>query len=294
MTAAARRLEAVYYPETDHMGEDALQRFIAEFLRPLVAMWLAMCGRRCFVGADQFIYLVEGDTRQRVAPDVYVLPGAAPDAAPPCWKLWELSAPPAFALEIVSKNHQKDYETLPPLYGKMGARELVVFDPRVTARSRVRIRWHVYRRLGRSGWRLVERSNEDRVYSRELGCWLRAVGDGPRLRLRLATDTRGDVLLPTEAEKARAALTIAEAQAGAERAARQRAEEEARTEALRAQSEAQRAESEAQRAESEALRAEQEALRATREVTAREEAEQELAQLRAELARLRSDPKRSR
>lgn len=93
------------------------------------------------------------------------------------------------------------------------------------------------------------------------------MGDGPRLRL--ATDTRGDVLLPTEAEKARATLTIAEAQAGAERAARQRAEEEARTEALRAQSEAQRAESEAQRAE-------QQAQRTAHEAAAREEAEQEL------------------
>ena len=59
MTAVARRLEPVHYPETDHMGEDALQRFIAELLRPLVAMWLAMCGRRCFVGADQFVYLVQ-------------------------------------------------------------------------------------------------------------------------------------------------------------------------------------------------------------------------------------------
>ncbi len=277
MTAVARRLEPVHYPETDHMGEDALQRFIAEVLRPLVAMWLAMCGRRCFVGADQFIYLVEGDARKRVAPDVYVLPGIDPDVAPPCWKLWELEAPPSFALEIASKDHRKDYDDLPPVYGRMGVREFVIFDPRVTARSRVRVRWQVYRRVGRGVWRLVERSNEDRVYSRELGCWLRAVGGGPRLRLRLATGARGDALLPTEAERAKAALTIAEAQAGAERAARQRAEEESRAEAQRARAEAQRAESEAQRAESEAA--------------ARAEAEREVERLRAELARLRGGAK---
>ena len=86
------------------MGEDALQRFIAELLRPLVAMWVAMCHRRCFVGADQFIYLEEGNNKLRVAPDVYVLPEVAPDVAPPCWKLWELDAPPSFALEIVSRD----------------------------------------------------------------------------------------------------------------------------------------------------------------------------------------------
>jgi hypothetical protein len=265
MTAVARRLESVHYPETDHMGEDALQRFIAELLRPLVAMWLAMCGRRCFVGADQFVYLVEGDARKRVAPDVYVLPGVDPDVAPPCWKLWELEAPPSFALEIVSKDRKKDYDDLPPVYGRMGARELLLFDPKANARSRVRVRWHVYRHMGRRGWRLVERSNEDRVYSRELGCWLRAVGDGPRLRVRLATGGRGDVLLPTEAERAKAELTIAEAQAGAERAARQRAEEVSRAEAQRAEAEAQRA-----RAASDA----------------REAAEREVERLRAELARL--------
>lgn len=264
MTAAARRVDPIYYPETDDMGEDALQRFIAELLRPLVAMWLVMCGRRCFVGADQFIYLVEGDTKQRVAPDVYVLPGVDPDVAPPCWKLWELVAPPSFALEIVSRNRQKDYDDVPPEYGRMGARELVIFDPKVTPRSRVRVRWQVYRRDARGAWRLAERSSEDRVWCRELGCWLRAVGEGPRLRLRIATDARGDVLLPTEAELARAELVIAEAQLGAERASRQHAEEVAREEAARAQSEAE----------------------------ARAAVEGEVANLRAELARLRDDLRR--
>ena len=244
MTATARRMDAIHYPETDHMGEDALQRFIAELLRPLIATWLATSGRRSFVGADQFLYFVEGDPRQRVAPDVYVMPGVDPGLAPPCWKLWELDAPPSFALEIVSQNHRKDYEKLPPVYGRIGVRELVIFDPRATARSRVRVRWQVWRRDGAKGWKLALRSMADRIESRELGCGLRAVGSGSSLRLRLAVDPAGDVLLPTEAEiadaertaraLAEAKLAISDAQVGAERAARQRAEEVARIEAERA------------------------------------------------------------
>ncbi len=272
------------------MGEDALQRFIAELLRPLIAMWLAMSDRKCFVGADQFIYLVEGDNKTRVAPDVYVLPGVDPNLAPPCWKLWELESGPSFAVEIASQKYRKDYFDLPPEYDRMGTRELVIFDPKVTSRSRVRVRWQIYRRVSQRGWKLVEKSNEDRVYSRELGCWLRAVGSGPQLRVRLSTGDRGDVLVPTEGETAQAERTVramAEAkaaimgaQAEAERDARQRAEEFARAEAKRAQAEAERAQAEAERAQAEAERAQAEAERA-------QAAERELARLREEIAKLR-------
>lgn len=40
MGGVARSLDAVYYPETDDMGEHELQCFIAEVLRPLIARWL--------------------------------------------------------------------------------------------------------------------------------------------------------------------------------------------------------------------------------------------------------------
>ena len=117
---AARKLQIVHYPETDHMGEDALQRFIAELLRPLIAAWLLALGRRLFVGADQFIYIVEGDPTQRIAPDIYVLPEVDPDSAPKCWKRWEIPEGPSFALEIVSTDYQKDYDDAPVDYARLG------------------------------------------------------------------------------------------------------------------------------------------------------------------------------
>ena len=202
MTAVARRLHIVHYPESDHMGEDALQRFIVEVLRPLIAFWFLGQGRRLFVGADQFIYSVEGDPTQRIAPDIYVLPGVDPDSVPSCWKLWELTQGPSFVLEIVSKDFHEDYDEAPVENARIGTQELVIFDPRVTPRSRVRVRWQVYRRVKGRGFRLVEKSNEDRVFSRELGCFLRMVGEGLQTRLRLGTGERGDTLVPTPEEQA--------------------------------------------------------------------------------------------
>ncbi len=202
------------------MGEDALQRFIAELLRPMIARWYEERGRRLFVGADQFIYLVEGDPTQRIAPDVYVLPGVDPDAAPPCWKRWELPNGPSLAIEIVSRDFHKDYEDAPVDYARLDTRELVIFDPKVTPRSRARVRWQVYRRVGARGFRLVEKSNEDRVFSKELGCFLRVVGDGPAARLRLATGERGDALVPTAVEREEAAVKLSREAAQREAEAR--------------------------------------------------------------------------
>lgn len=215
---AARKLRIVHYPETDHMGEDALQRFIAELLRPLLAAWLLALGKKVFVGADQFIYIVEGDPTQRIAPDVYVLPKVDPLSAPACWKRWEIPEGPSFALEIVSTDYRKDYEDAPVDYARLGTRELVIFDPRVTPRSRKRVRWQVYRRVGKRGFRLVEKSNEDRVYAQELKCFLRVVGAGPSTRIRLARGERGDEIVPTAEEQLQTTLAARDAELAAQRA----------------------------------------------------------------------------
>jgi hypothetical protein len=45
-----------------------------------------------------------------------------------------------------------------------------------------------------------------------LGCWLRSVGSGSALRIRLAEGSRGDALVPTEAEAERAATEAARAE----------------------------------------------------------------------------------
>lgn len=214
MTSSARRVHIVHYPETDHMGEDFLQRAIAEALRPLIARWLRSRRVKAFTGADQFLYWVEGDPTRRAAPDVYVLPKVDPESVPSSWQLWEVG-PPSFALEVVSRDVGKDYEDAPAEYAAMGAKELVIFDPGATSRSRTRVRWQVYRRLARRGFVRVAQTMDDRVEAATLGCWLRAIGEGREARLRLGTGPQGDTLFPTEAEEESARADAANARAEA-------------------------------------------------------------------------------
>jgi Uma2 family endonuclease len=268
VSAATKRpagRDPTHYPVEDDMGEGILQKLIVELLRPMIERWLADRAGPTFVGANQFIYWVQYEPTRAVAPDVYVLPGVSPDVAVKAWKLWETGVVPSFALEIVSGDVAKDYEEAPRRYAELGVPELVVFDPESTA-SPDRVRWQVFRRHPRRGLVLDERSDGDRICSRVLGCWLRAVGAGPSLRLRLATGEAGEDLVPTEAEAERAGKE-------AERAGR---------EAERAGREAERAAKEAERAAKETERRGREAERCAREL-----AESEVERLRAELERMR-------
>ena len=254
------------------MGEDFLQRAIAEALRPLIARWFKTQKVKAFTGADQFLYWVEGDPTRRVAPDVYVLPKVDPESVPTSWQLWEVG-PPSFALEIVSRDVGKDYEDAPAEYAAMGAKELVIFDPGATSRSRTRVRWQVYRRLARRGFVRVAQTMGDRVEVAGLGCWLRAVGEGRDARLRLGIGVDGEELFATETERA----DSADAQAEAERERADSADADAQAERERADSADAQAEAERERAEAERERAEVASGRA-------DIAEAEVARLRALLA----------
>ncbi|MFO0604500.1 MAG: Uma2 family endonuclease [Polyangiales bacterium] len=232
----------VVYPETDHMGEHETQFQIAVRLVPLVVAWLALKGVTARVAGDQFWYFVKGEPKHCRAPDVYVVEGVAQDAADRAvWKTWE-GHHPAFALEVASDDWKKDYDDAPPAYDAMRCKELVIFDPGATPRSRKRIRWQVYRRVRGRGFVRVFAGQGDRVESRVLGCWVRLVDEGGNPRLRLATAPHGDELVPTDAERA-----------AAERAARE--VERAAREVERAAREAERARADAAEAEVARLRA---------------------------------------
>jgi hypothetical protein len=262
MTAVAKkRVRAVSYPETDHMGEGLLQRLIMELLRPMIARFLAEHGKVAAVGADQFIYFREGDPSRRIAPDVYVLPGVRPGKRIRSWKVWQEGIAPNFCFEVVSDDVRYDYEEKPILYGEMGTQELVVFDPDSEGHAG-RFRWQVFRRVKGRGLIRVDVSQADRIQSKELGVWLRHVGEGDELRVVPAFGKNGDELMLTPDQ----------------RADHERAEKEKE----RAEKEKERAEKEKERAEKEKERAEKEKERAEKEV-----AEREIKRLNAELATLR-------
>ncbi len=222
------------------MGEHELQTWLAMTLWRLVYRYLAAKGRKVRSGHDQFFYWKKGDPTQRLAPDVYVLDVPGPDEFVGVWKLWEGPYAPAFAVEIVGDDFHKDYDDAPVKYALMNTRELVLYDPWATERSRKRKRWQVYRRDGEGHLVLVEESFGATVHSEVLGCWLRRVvqSDGKPM-VRLALDADGRELFASEDEALESAIEQVErAQENAERA--QETAERARENAERAHETAER------------------------------------------------------
>jgi Uma2 family endonuclease len=199
-TATHRTADPTIYPEEERVGEDMLQRWIVELLRPLLQWWLAKRGVTAFVGADQFIYWRQHDPHARVAPDIYVLPSVDPRTRVRTWKLWQDRVVPSFALEVVSQDWQKDYIEAIDRYAALGVPEVLMFDPEWDGHEGG-MRWQVFRRVGKRGLVRVEATNADRVRSRALRCWLRATGEDRDLRLRIAVGPRGDELVPTAEER---------------------------------------------------------------------------------------------
>jgi hypothetical protein len=192
------------YPVEERVGEDIIHRWIIELLRPLIQRWFAERGEQAFVGADQFIYFEQYNPHRRVSPDVYVLPGVAPDTHVRSWKVWESGIVPTFALEVASTDWEKDYCEAPIAYEALGTQELVIFDPRFEER-RDGVRWQRFLRSAEGTLSLVERTDGRTIDSVVLGCSLRAVGVGQEVRLRLASARDTTVLFPTAEEAERQA-----------------------------------------------------------------------------------------
>ncbi|HET9958217.1 MAG TPA: Uma2 family endonuclease [Polyangiaceae bacterium] len=210
-TPAPSLEDSTVYPVEEPVGEDILQCWMLEELRPLIERWLAERGTPWLVGSDQFIYFEKGQVSKRIAPDIYVLPGVPPNTRIPSWKVWESGIRPSFALEICSQDWQKDYVTAPQLHNEVGTEELIVVDPDHSKRRE----GHRFQRFERTsqGLELRERTQADRVRSRVLGCFIRLVGteQEPRQHVRLGLDPDGEVLFPTqeEAERQRTEAALA-------------------------------------------------------------------------------------
>jgi hypothetical protein len=268
-TKGSRGHDPTIYPIEEKVGEDILQRWIMELLRPLVDRWFRTRGIKAFVGADQFVYYRPHSPIERVSPDIFVLPGVRPDARVPSWKTWEKGIVPSFALEIVSKDWEKDYAEAPARYAAAGVPELIVFDPDPSGHPEG-IAWQVFRRVRNRPLTRIEASQGDRVQSKALGCFLRAVGEHESLRVRLATGPRGDDLFLTGEESERAAKEVERAAKEAERAAK---------EAEHAAKEVEHAAREVERAAKQEERAAKEAA-----IAARDAALKRVAELEAKLA----------
>ena len=198
-------LRQVDYPESDGqpMAEtDQHRQLIIDLIESLKTHFAA--APDVYVSGNLMCYYVEGDDKQSISPDVFVVRGAAKHERR-IYKFWEEPVPQV-VLEISSRKTRKDdFGKKKELYAGLGVREYFVFDPEARLRAPLR----AFRLRGNE---LVEEMvTGQRVHSHELG--LELVRSGDTLRLY---DPRTQAFLLTPAESY--------ARAEAEAAARQAAE----------------------------------------------------------------------
>lgn len=185
--------------------------------------------RDVHVGGDLLLYYEEGDPRQSVAPDVFMVRGLARDELLRVYKLWEVGKPPDFVLEITSRGTRfEDMGAKRGLYQVLEVPEYFLFDP---------LGEHLRPRL--QGLRLVEGVYQPiqataggGLPSETLGLDLRVVDDKLRFLDPLAgvwLRTPDEEVTARQAAEGRASAaedraSAAEDRAAAEAAARQAAE----------------------------------------------------------------------
>jgi Uma2 family endonuclease len=121
---------AIRYPETDGkpMGETDIH--IAQIIDLLFALTRYFReDPRVYVAADLLLYYVEGDPKEFVVPDVFVVRGV-PKGQRRIYKLWEEGRAPDVVFEITSAStRREDLGTKRVLYADLGVKEYFVFDP---------------------------------------------------------------------------------------------------------------------------------------------------------------------
>ena len=244
----------VYYPESDGQPvaeTDVHRTLMFELIGMLQAFFRA--DPHVYISGNLFVYYQEGDPRQVVAPDVFVVQGVR-NQPRRSYKLWEEGVVPAVIFELTSRStRREDLRSKYDLYERLGVREYFLFDPldeylRPSCRGYHLQQWAVPAAGG---------GKDGALWSVALGLALH--GRGEQLRLY---DPARQRWLPTPQEET-AARRVAEEQASVEAGARRVAEERASVEA-------------------EARRVAEE--RATVEAGARQAAEAEVARLRALLS----------
>lgn len=220
MSRAMHTAVEVDYPYCDGqpMAESDAQLQAMLYLLPALRTHYRDCSD-VYVGGDMFVYYEAGNPEAVVAPDVFVVMGAAKRAEDPrlSYKLWEEAKGPDFVLEVTSRSTWAvDRGEKRALYARLGVSEYWLYDP--TGERLARRLWGM--RLAGGGYRdLVPEAGARALRSAVLGLELR-LEDGGRLRLHDAVAGRD--LLGHDEE--RAARLAAEARAEREAAARAAAE----------------------------------------------------------------------
>lgn len=126
-----------------------------------------------YVAADMFLYYEKDNPYANKAPDVMVIKGVSKHKRR-IFKIWEEGATPCVIFEITSDSTKdEDLCDKYALYASLGVREYFLFDP---------LREHMISglrgfRLTGGMYELILPADRRRMFSQELGIWLRPKGD---------------------------------------------------------------------------------------------------------------------
>ncbi|MBI5712895.1 MAG: Uma2 family endonuclease [Chloroflexi bacterium] len=120
----------IFYPERDGkpMGETDIQ--IKQILNLLFTLsWFYRDDPQVYVAADLLLYYAEGDPKEFVVPDVFVVMGV-PKGERRTYRIWEEGRAPHVVFEITSSStRREDLGSKKVLYADLGVAEYFVFDP---------------------------------------------------------------------------------------------------------------------------------------------------------------------
>lgn len=272
MTVTQKK-RVVHYPYSDGKPMAESPEHLQVMIYIIAALQAYFASRDdVYVAGNQFLYWVEGNPTQRVAPDIYVAFGVPKYPLHPSWKVWEIGKAPDVIFELTSRSTAgEDLYKKYRLYQRLGVKEYFLVD----VKREYLLEPIFLHRLVKGNYELIpnERPNDREWWatSELLGLRLMVRAEDTEYIVRL-WDPVKQASLPSLQEMEERYLSLY----GQLLEMQQRAQEEAR----RAQEEAQRAQEESRRAQEEALRAQEEArLRAQLEARLRE-LEQELERLK--------------
>jgi Uma2 family endonuclease len=124
--ASVRDIE---YPESDGrpMGETDLHR--DWMFRIIELMRERFRDQRVYVSGDLLLYFEEGNPKQYVVPDGFVVKDSDPGRRR-VYKLWEEGRPPDVVFETTSrKTRKRDELEKPEIYQRIGVKEYFLYDP---------------------------------------------------------------------------------------------------------------------------------------------------------------------
>jgi Uma2 family endonuclease len=128
--SVSQQRQAVFYPYSDGKPMAESPEHLQTMVYLVAALQAYFAGRNdVYVAGNQFMYWIEGNPRQRVAPDIYVVFGVPKRPWRPTWKVWEEGKAPDVIFELTSRSTVgEDIYRKYRLYQRLGVKEYILVD----------------------------------------------------------------------------------------------------------------------------------------------------------------------